>query len=436
MAILSSSSFHLMHYLNKALSEETPTPEIITLGTKHNIAQALRHARMQTSPRSPTYHQLSAALAKQDVEEALLLAHRYAENRHDKDAQLWFEQAMRLAPQKAQIPYATWLYERGQYSDINAMLDATNTAHLPLLMRVNIRLGNVYFVEQHIEQLEDANIADELVEQINRYQVVTSLPKFVSQCENSVQPIATSLEDLTSLESKLATLRDSFVASQFCFDTPKYVPIDRLQCNRLPNAPIMCDEDIWLSYQGDIAAKLLLVMLPRGGANVHGGIMYIDRADTPNVIEHELMHWLGFVDEYPLRATHNFCTGAYVAKNVVVLDADASQSSRETLLAQLPWRIYIEEDTVLVSEQDGELVLGTPKNGQQKIGLYRAKTCDNSATQAYRPLPGRNIMTHLGEGLPPLYQRMISEEQSIKVNANFRDNGRSVKLFESVLNKQ
>lgn len=102
----------------------------------------------------------------------------------------------------------------------------------------------------------------------------------------------------------------------------------------------------------------LVVFAGQGKANVHNGIMFLDRKDTYDVFIHELAHFSGFVDEYPLSQglAKRVCAGVdapnLVFKQVEQLDAD---------------RQYWQS-------------IGL----QNKHPLFAARTCDNHTTQAFK----------------------------------------------------
>jgi hypothetical protein len=71
-----------------------------------------------------------------------------------------------------------------------------------------------------------------------------------------------------------------------------------------------------------VTTRYIAIMLPKGGANVHFGMLYFDAKDSIDVIEHEISHLLGFVDEYPLGKGHSKCRTSQQqisAQNIAVL---------------------------------------------------------------------------------------------------------------------
>ena len=102
----------------------------------------------------------------------------------------------------------------------------------------------------------------------------------------------------------------------------------------------------------------LVMFADKGKANVHNGIMFLDRKDTYDVFIHELAHFSGFIDEYPLSKAlaKRVCAGVD-APNVVFKQVKQSEADRQY------WRS-----------------IGL----QNKPPLFAARTCDNHSTQAFK----------------------------------------------------
>ena len=124
------------------------------------------------------------------------------------------------------------------------------------------------------------------------------------------------------------------------------------------NQRISCDLGLLAEDLEEQYFTHLVMFAEQGKANVHNGIMYLDQQDDYNVFVHELAHFVGFVDEYPLNAglASNVCSASNVPNLVF-----GSASGKDIDLAY--W-------------QGLELDLGTQ--------LVKAKTCDNHPTQAYK----------------------------------------------------
>lgn len=102
----------------------------------------------------------------------------------------------------------------------------------------------------------------------------------------------------------------------------------------------------------------LVMFAEKGKANVHNGIMFLDRQDSYDVFIHELAHFSGFIDEYPLSKglAKRVCAGVD-APNMVFKQAQQIEADKEY------WQS-----------------LGLQTSTQ----LFAARTCDNHSTQAFK----------------------------------------------------
>jgi hypothetical protein len=214
---------------------------------------------------------------------------------------------------------------------------ADTTEKLELSYQLAIALGDQIFIDSHFERLLKAASnkpkLELLVKNINRYQIAKPVNKPISAniqqglaCPYPVQFLASDFGSLARAESLINQLTNKASFSDyFCFATPRYIAKSLLQCNEQENTPLMCNEQVFASLVFSEPIRYLAVILEVGQANVNHGIMYLDKADDSQVFEHELLHFLGFADEYPLPAGHNLCLfkGAenhpqFVANNLVL----------------------------------------------------------------------------------------------------------------------
>jgi hypothetical protein len=102
----------------------------------------------------------------------------------------------------------------------------------------------------------------------------------------------------------------------------------------------------------------LVMFAEKGKANVHNGIMFLDRQDTYDVFIHELAHFSGFIDEYPLSKglAKRVCAGVD-APNIVFKQAGESDVDRQH------WQS-----------------IGL----QNSTDIFMARTCDNHTAQAFK----------------------------------------------------
>jgi hypothetical protein len=107
-----------------------------------------------------------------------------------------------------------------------------------------------------------------------------------------------------------------------------------------------------------VAFTHLVIFANKGKANVHNGIMFLDRQDSYDVFIHELAHFSGFVDEYPLSQSlaKRVCAGVD-APNLVFKQAGKLEADRNY------WQ---------------SIAL------QNSTDIFTARTCDNHSAQAFK----------------------------------------------------
>lgn len=190
-------------------------------------------------------------------------------------------------------------------------------------------------------------------------QQLSTLPDNCKQKLLFVTPDLESLVQAQSVRSRFA--QDQRLQSlPICiYDVTWFDPVD-----------ISCEEN-W-HQSGRLGCQLLslaeklkslpfthLVMFAnKGKANVHNGVMFLDRQDTYDVFIHELAHFSGFIDEYPLSQglAKRVCAGVD-APNLVFKQAENSNADRQ----------YWES-------------IGLQNN----TDIFAARTCDNHSTQAFK----------------------------------------------------
>ncbi|WP_133471341.1 hypothetical protein [Paraglaciecola marina] len=118
------------------------------------------------------------------------------------------------------------------------------------------------------------------------------------------------------------------------------------QSNWLKRGRLGCDLLSFAKQLKNIDFTHLVIFADEGKANVHNGIMFLDKQDTYDVFVHELAHFSGFIDEYPLSAglAKRVCAGVDAPNLIFKNAAEKANPSTE----------------------------------------YLARTCDNHAAQAFK----------------------------------------------------
>ncbi|GAB3038259.1 sel1 repeat family protein [Bowmanella dokdonensis] len=214
------------------------------------------------------------------------------------------------------------------------------------------------------------------------------------QCVIRLQPVVLSLDNmqqLTQLAEQFA--RDKRLAQlPICLLEPVWVKATALQCEEdwQGGRRLGCDAGDLTRLPLAEDFTHLLILAERGKANVHNGIMYLDLGDSYSVFVHELAHFAGFVDEYPLSSSmaENICHPASSAPNLVmVMDSE-----------ELPQK------------------LSTWRDSGQEWTLAKARTCNNHPMQAYKASSKLTFMEyHDQEMIPPLYLALWKQRLEARI---------------------
>lgn len=157
---------------------------------------------------------------------------------------------------------------------------------------------------------------------------------------------------------------------------------------------------------------------PQGRANARPQALYLSASSTFSVLQHELAHWFGLADEYPMSAplAEHFCSGRYnfEARNIVITDSTTvTESELENLQNSLPWLSYIEQP---IAQKSGPNQYTLGSTDISKVGLFPARTCADTDFYAWKPVAELTFMEQHDIGsVPRLYLELMSrgtEEQA------------------------
>ncbi|MGJ8679002.1 hypothetical protein [Paraglaciecola sp.] len=127
-----------------------------------------------------------------------------------------------------------------------------------------------------------------------------------SSCSQQLLFVAGSVNSLTQAEKlKQKLINDQRLQSlPICAYELIWFNPETVQCtnNQTTHQRISCDLPLLAQHVKSLQFTHLVIFAKDGKANVHNGIMYLDQQDTYDVFVHELAHFAGFVDEYPLSA--------------------------------------------------------------------------------------------------------------------------------------
>lgn len=215
-------------------------------------------------------------------------------------------------------------------------------------------------------------------------------------CAIDIQFVATSLDSIRQADHYFNKFQQDqrFKDLPVCLLPPVWLEHPDFSCDSRPvnNYRISCN----LSYLENVflpdAFSHLTIFADQGKANVVNGVMYLDLADKYSVFVHELAHFVGFVDEYPLSPefARFFCNGEQ----------------------QFPNLLIVPEGKTL-----DDVDLGYWQSLSSDISLARADTCNNHTAQAYKFSSKLTFMEfHDTDHIPPFYLHIWRQRLNDKAN--------------------
>ena len=337
---------------------------------------------------------------------------------------LWLQKAAEQEVPQAQVTLARWWRLRGDDQQALPWLKVAAEHHADSALE----LGRYYWAQDNKEQAitwwkkarqlgnQEAKQRLTLLEQF----FVDIPPKNTwvehrDQCQIKLEFVSTGLDTLMhTLALQRQFKADKRLANlPICLKQP--VVDESLSCseNWAGQRRLGCNlSEIALQKQQQaLDFTHLVVVAEKGKANVNNGVMYLDLADSYSVFVHELAHFVGFIDEYP------------------VSEALAEQFCHPWLDA--PNLIYVPE------EQEPDLSKWL-KLGHS-IQLTPARTCNNASGAVYKPASVLTFMEyHDQQQIPALYlemwrQRLTDNKHLIPAYINLAQASEKYGSIESTL---
>ncbi|PCI60876.1 MAG: hypothetical protein COB35_07720 [Gammaproteobacteria bacterium] len=467
---MSTSSFFLEKYLTAKLKTNTNSASQLRYALSLSIEQALKTKLNQLPKHSLKWLYFANKLAKYDGKTASLLAQFYLSKNTDKGV-FWYQQAIRLDFEPAKLVLAKWYFSQHKFNKsrtlLNSIINKTPQSSL-LMAKLLIAQGIVSLATKNLLRAEFSRLSisitgQQLLEKIRHYQILTNnvnqnvKTKLITTssalaCDNSIQFFATNLSDLAKIEQLIAAFKLHPLNDFVCFAPVRYRALSSLQCNTAAkvqssfnkSVTIQCKESHWQDIANTIQSRFIGVLLPRGGANVHLGILYLDSKDNNDVFAHEISHLLGFVDEYPLPNTHQKCQAtqqSIFATNVAVLPQvyiGNRKTLRAKVLANVAWREQIKASTPIFQQVNAvnltkvnklnktekviKWQLGTPSNYAQEVGIFKAQSCDNTIVQAFKPVSYQTQLRYFEKDFPAVYSQILKQSGNKYIMPSFHYN--------------
>lgn len=462
LVLLSSSSFSINDYLIQKLQQHDFTQQQLDYALTHSIPLAYQLKRQQFKQGTASWLHYSIKSAKYRAKVALELAAFF--NTDNVKVVFWTKHAILLGSENAKVQLANYYYRQHDLANAQQIIKRLTKQSIesaPISAKIAIAEGEIDKLvltlpllakslqgQKLLKKIVHFNIVDEGMINASKVNVTNTNETSLSQqtatymlpiksqyqptCANSIQFFATNINDLLYSEQLIKQFKQQnpqiSLQQAVCFTPVRYRPIKQLHCEKLqPNKRIECDEGQWENIANNIKTKYLAVLLPQGGANVHLGILYLDRHDSLGVFTHEMSHLLGFVDEYPLPANHQNCQQQQqhiFANNIAVLARIYKGNKaevRQQVLSQLAWGDFINDTTPILqriekrhdtknTKKIAQWQLGTPITYSQEVGLFLSESCDKTPLQAFKPLNKQTQLRYFEKPLPTLYQQILSSQ--------------------------
>lgn len=428
MVSIPSGSFFLPQYITSKIALNDISEAEVSYAIKKGIRNAVQYRFLMVEEQSNEWFYLAKILAEKDKSIAFDLATIYHLEDDTTQAIYWYKQAVFLKHEKALVELADLYIAEDELIAAKALLLTQKHDYdvLDKLIDVSITLGDLKLLDELLPLIESPQ-QNTLINDIRQYQIsksnrlnlINHQADTTYQCRNSIQLFATNLANLDKLDALISTVQQHPISRYFCFNRPRYISIEQLNCSYDTEKAIQCRETAWSQLHPEVNTRYLGLMLNKGGANVNNGILYLDELDDKKVFIHELSHLLGFVDEYPLSSHHKICQKpqtSIFSHNISVLKPYYEGSREEvlTMLAkQISWFDLIDKTTPLMKWVDNKWKIGTPKsylfNDSQKIGLFEAETCQNNSTQAFKPTKIKTNLRYYEEPFIELYLHLLNK---------------------------
>ncbi|GEA13254.1 sel1 repeat family protein [Alteromonas sp. KUL49] len=382
------------YWLNKLVEQDAP-----------EAAWAL----YQQNRHIPSYVKYLQVAAKGGVPEAQLI---YAMSLNEPaQREFWLKEAAEKGFVAAQTALADWYLLQQQPQKAKPWLAKTAS----LDTQSAFKYGRLLWSEQSFDEarewlnrsaLEGNTQAKRFVSLINSYQINT--PEQVGaytwpedkQCHQRIQLFATSLSTLARADDLYNKYQNDprLVSLSLCVAPPVWLEQDilscsdnfqgqgRLGCDITPLAPAIDQRNI----------SHAVVVADQGKANINNGVMYLDLSDAYSVFVHELAHFAGFIDEYPLSrmAARRYCSDGFGIQNLPI---------------QPPNIVFDGQLTYMPQSTLNQWVTLRPS-----VVIAESKTCDAIGIKAYKPSGEITFMEHHDSGvIPPLYLALWEAQLAI-----------------------
>ncbi|WP_147301959.1 hypothetical protein [Thalassotalea euphylliae] len=437
MAIVPSSSFSFYDYFDRLTLNQEPDITLQTFALKQNHSKAHFFNFANSDEGSVSWLNSGVRLARNDPMISTDIGSWHLAQGHFTQAERYLMQGHLQGIDEATGKLLALWQENEEHSKINE-LDVGVIANWDLdiaaakvngLMATGEQAKLTLLAAKFRAQTHLLPLYYELVE----FKVISQaepLPRFnadldPSKCPLSITLLANQLGDLRRWQQLAKEYQKSNLNQFLCIADVRYVKPFTDACELETKTPIRCNEARLASELTSLAhvpSDYIALMLPKGGANVHMGILYLDRADDGKIFTHEVAHLLGFVDEYKLKQTHPVCqsTNSELSWNIATVSTNTVSEGYVSLqqLEKLPW--YTQIAPTISANQANQAkqtnLTKIPVNQAltpEGVGVFVADTCmESKSVTALKPLQRNTMMNNHDYPLPPLYVHLLGQNLS------------------------
>lgn len=369
--------------LYQILGEESASQRFMRLAALGEVAEAQLAFAMSTDSPEKREKWLVRAASQNYVPAQAALADWYLLHGQQQLAKPLLAATATLDMQSA-FKYARLLWDEGEFSEAKQHFSfAAKKGHLQAEKALEaINLYTPYSIDQALKQSPSFNWESE------------------EKCLQRIQPFATSLATIMRAHSLYNSFNNDkrLQSLSICLAPPIWLKSDVLSCDPdYKNAGILgCSITPLASIAKKQKFSHAVVVAEQGKANVQNGVMYLDISDAYSVFVHELAHFAGFADEYPI--------GKGMANRLCDEDGISDFAPPNLIVDSEYW--YAPHETV---ENWLEIDPATI--------IARAKTCTVLGENSYKPSRRITFMEHHDSGvIPPLYL-VLWQQQLEKQNA-------------------
>ena len=217
-------------------------------------------------------------------------------------------------------------------------------------------------------------------------------------CAKHILPVSLSLTNQVQAIEIVETFNtDSrFNNIPICFSKPMWLENTKALCEQQVLAGrrrTVCDVTQLETLIRNNNITHIIVLLPEGRAYVNAGLMYLSVAASYSLFVHELAHFAGFADEYPINDELAKIHCAEQTAPNLLFDGELTYAPSDRLIN---WQALVD-----TGEDSSEL------------SIHVARTCNNAGQNAYKITDQRTFMEFHDTGNIPMAYQVMWRQQVI-----------------------